>query len=99
VWSNHGHCRPENGIQVFRVQKYSLLRLNSLCMPCWTSINPGGGLAAHLLPGRGGHRHLQIGRMLDIDQISEPPHAPSSQMYASKVRESLWPEGQEANHS
>jgi hypothetical protein len=26
---------------------------------------------------RGGHRHLQIGRMLDIDLISEPPHAPS----------------------
>jgi hypothetical protein len=23
--------------------------------------------------GRGGHRHLQIGRMLDIDLISEPP--------------------------
>jgi hypothetical protein len=22
---------------------------------------------------RGGHRHLQIGRMLDIDLISEPP--------------------------
>jgi hypothetical protein len=30
--------------------------------------------------GRGGHRHLQIGRMLDIDFISEPPHAPSPQM-------------------
>ncbi len=27
--------------------------------------------------GRGGHRHLQIGRMLDIDLISEHPHAPS----------------------
>ncbi len=28
--------------------------------------------------------HLQIGRMLDIDLISEPPHAPSPQMYVSK---------------
>ncbi len=27
-------------------------------------------------PGRGGHRHLQIGRMLDIDLISEPPPPP-----------------------
>jgi hypothetical protein len=26
--------------------------------------------------GRGGHRHLQIGRMLDIDLISEPPRPP-----------------------
>ncbi len=25
---------------------------------------------------RGGHRHLQIGRMLDIDLISEPPPRP-----------------------
>jgi hypothetical protein len=25
---------------------------------------------------RGGHRHLQIGRMLNIDPISEPPTAP-----------------------
>ncbi len=25
------------------------------------------------IPGRGGHRHLQIGRMLDIDLISEAP--------------------------
>ncbi len=38
---------------------------------------------------RGGHRHLQIGRMLDIDLISEPP----PQMYVSKVWESVWPEG------
>jgi hypothetical protein len=30
-----------------------------------------------LLSCRGGHRHLQIGRMLDIDLISEPPHTPS----------------------
>ncbi len=30
-----------------------------------------------LLTGRGRHRHLQIGRMLDIDLILEPPHAPS----------------------
>jgi hypothetical protein len=29
---------------------------------------------------RGGHRHLQIGRMLDIYLITEPPHAPSPQM-------------------
>jgi hypothetical protein len=48
---------------------------------------------------RGGHRHLQIGRMLDIDLISEPPHAPSPQMHESKVWESVWPEGQEAFHS
>jgi hypothetical protein len=47
---------------------------------------------------RGGHRHLQIGRMLDIDLISEPPHAPSPQMYVHKVWESVWPEGQEAIH-
>ncbi len=33
---------------------------------------------------RGGHRHLQIGRMLDIDLISE---------------EFVWPEGLEAIHS
>ncbi len=51
------------------------------------------------VPGRGGHRHMQIGRMLDIDLISEPPHAPSPQIYVSKVRESVWPEGQEAIHS
>jgi hypothetical protein len=25
---------------------------------------------------RGGHQHLQIGRMLDIDLISEPPQRP-----------------------
>ncbi len=48
---------------------------------------------------RGGHQHLQIGRMLDIDLISEPPHVPSPPMYASKVWESVWPEGQEAIHS
>jgi hypothetical protein len=28
------------------------------------------------LARRGGHRHLQIGRMLDIDLISEPPRPP-----------------------
>jgi hypothetical protein len=49
-------------------------------------------------PPRGGHRHLQIGRMLDIDQISEPPPPPPrppapSQMYVSKMWESVWPEG------
>ncbi len=48
---------------------------------------------------RGGHRHLQIGRMLNIDLISEPPQVPSPQMYVSKVWESVWPEGQEAIHS
>jgi hypothetical protein len=47
---------------------------------------------------RGGHRHLQIGRMLDIDLISEPP-APPPQMYVYKVWESVWLEGQEAIHS
>ena len=35
------------------------------------------------------HRHLQIGRLLDIDLISEPPPP----MYVSKVWESVWPEG------
>jgi hypothetical protein len=56
-------------------------------------------IAMHTLYiGRGGHRYLQTGRMLDID-LSEPPHAPSPQMYASKVWESVWPEGQEAIHS
>jgi hypothetical protein len=45
------------------------------------------------------HRHLQIGRMLDIDLISEPSHPPPPQIYASKVWESVWPEGQEAIHS
>jgi hypothetical protein len=49
--------------------------------------------------GRGGHRNLQIGRMLDINLISEPPHAPSPLIYVSKVWESVWPEGQEAIHS
>ncbi len=48
---------------------------------------------------RGGHRHLQIGRLLDFDLISESPHAPSYQMSVSKVWESVWPEGQEAPHS
>jgi hypothetical protein len=51
------------------------------------------------LHSRGGHRHLQIGRMLDIDLISGPPHAPSPKMYEYKVWESVWPEGQEAIHS
>jgi hypothetical protein len=37
--------------------------------------------------------------MLDIDLISEPPHAPSPQMYVYKVWESVWPEGQEAGVS
>jgi hypothetical protein len=36
--------------------------------------------------GRGGHRHLQIGRILDIDLISEPPHAPSPQMYVQYTK-------------
>ncbi len=45
------------------------------------------------IPVRGGHRHLQIGLMLDINLISVPP-APSPQMYVSKVLESVWPEGQ-----
>ncbi len=40
----------------------------------------------------GRHRHLQIGQMLDIDLISEPP-PPTPQMYVSKVWESVWPEG------
>jgi hypothetical protein len=51
------------------------------------------------LQTRGGHRHLQIGRMHDIDLISEPPHAPSLQIYVSKVWKSVLPEGQEAIHS
>jgi hypothetical protein len=44
---------------------------------------------------RGGHRHLQIGRMLDIDPISEPP----PQMYVSKVCKSVCQKGQEVVHS
>jgi hypothetical protein len=50
--------------------------------------------------GRGGHRHLQKGRMLDIDLISEPPTPPPPDvLYVSKVWESVWPEGQEASYS
>jgi hypothetical protein len=42
--------------------------------------------------GRGGHRHLQIGRMLDIDLISElPPPAHPRCMYPKCGN--LWPEG------
>ncbi len=33
---------------------------------------------------RGGHRHLQIGQMLDTDLISEPPHAPSPKIMYPK---------------
>jgi hypothetical protein len=55
----------------------------------------GGGVVS----SRGGHRHLQIGRMHDIDLISEPPHALSPQIYVSKVWESVWLEEQEAIHS
>ncbi len=40
----------------------------NIIMQCVVSSEGGGG--------RGGHPHLQIGRMLDIDLISEPPHAP-----------------------
>ncbi len=57
------------------------------------------GLRLRVEKNRGGHRHLQIGRMLDNDLISEPPHTPSLQMYVSKAWESVWPEGQEAIHS
>jgi hypothetical protein len=53
----------------------------------------------YLVCARGGHRHLQIGRMLDIDLISEPPTPPPPQMYVYKVWESVWPEAQEAIHS
>ena len=42
---------------------------------------------------RGGQRHLQLDRMLDIDLISEPPPPPPPQMYVSKVWESVWPAG------
>jgi hypothetical protein len=41
--------------------------------PCPTTSPPGECV------------HLQIGRMLDIDLTSEPPHALSPQMYVSKV--------------
>jgi hypothetical protein len=46
-------------------------------MPGWCFI-PGEGCPDGVLylKSRGGHRHLQTGRMLDIDLISEPPHAP-----------------------
>ncbi len=63
----------------------------------WGREEEGGG--GWSLISRDGHRHLQIGRMFDIDLISEPPHAPSPQIYASKMWESVWPEGQEAIHS
>ncbi len=33
---------------------------------------------------RGGHRHLQIGRMLDIDLISEPPTPPRPRCMSPK---------------
>jgi hypothetical protein len=56
----------------------------------------GGGWRGERGSPRGGHRHLQIGRMLDIDLISEPP---LPDVYVSKVWESVWPEGQEAIHS
>jgi hypothetical protein len=48
---------------------------------------------------RGGHRHLQVGRMLDIDLVSEPPPPRPPPIYVSKVWESVWPEGQEEIHS
>ncbi len=35
-------------------------------------VGKGGGEGA----SRGGHQHLQIGRMFDIDLISEPPPCP-----------------------
>ncbi|MFN9908181.1 MAG: hypothetical protein ACK56F_18960 [bacterium] len=48
------------------------------------------------MPGyRGGHRHLQIGRMLDIDLISEPP---PKCMYP-KCGNQCGQKGQEAIHS
>jgi hypothetical protein len=37
------------------------------------AVHPLSGLAPL---SRGGHRHLQIGRLLDIDLISEPPTPP-----------------------
>jgi hypothetical protein len=63
---------------------YAPMIYTALFIMFWMHAYPllgevGGGWA------RGGHRHLLIGRMLDIDLISEPPHAPSPQMYESKV--------------
>ncbi len=37
---------------------------------------PGDMKEQQWAQSRGGHRHLQIGRMLDIDLISEPPPTP-----------------------
>ncbi len=64
-----------------------------------SNLLTNGGRSVDAFGSKGGHQHLQIGRMLDIDQISEPPHAPSPQMYVYKVWESVCPEGQEAIHS
>jgi hypothetical protein len=63
---------------------------------CWVHwINE---VQPRLMTIRGGHRHLQIGRMLDIDLISEPPHAPSPQMYANKVWEAIHSWGLRMSH-
>jgi hypothetical protein len=69
-----------------------------LCISLDQSAPCTNPILAYLI-ARGGHRHLQIGRMLDIDLIKEPPHALSPQMYVPKVWESVRPEGQEAIHS
>jgi hypothetical protein len=48
-----------------------------LCRGFDNNTVPGISVYTCTLYSRGGHRHLQIGRMLDIDLTSEPPHAPS----------------------
>jgi hypothetical protein len=53
-----------------------------------------GGEGGQVTENQRGTSTLAIGRMLDIDLISEPPPPrPPPQMYVSKVWESVWPEG------
>ncbi len=59
-------------------------------------MNFAESLCQYSLGARGGHRHLQIGRMLDIALISEPP--PLRCMY-SKCGNLCGQKGQEAIHS
>ncbi len=78
------------------IVQFALHLLNSMFFTLPPPIQLCCSLCRHLFNSavpRGGHRHLQIGRMHDIDLISEPPHAPSPQIYVPKVWESVWPVG------
>ncbi len=79
---------------------------NSRVIASWNRANTGW-VIPHIIPTldyknrictSGGHQNLQIGRMLDIDLISEPPPAPHPHMYVSKVWDLCGQKGQEANH-